>query len=496
MNVELLAGEVWWGGRVADGLRMPLPVGTSVDLAEHRDSQASSLLVSSHGRVVRGDAPFSFAVESDALIIDGSATVESTGATLRDAVRWCAAHVHHQPRSMPHVDMFSPQWALWIELLYQPTQAATLAYADAVLRHGYAPGVMIIDDNWSEDYGVWKFRSDRFPDPSAMVRQLHDNGFGVMLWTCPYVSPDGRNYLDLRNRGLLIREPGGEPAIRRWWNGYSAVLDLTNPAAVDWYRSELDQLRSSFGIDGFKFDGGDVDVYRHDDLTHEPTTPADQVHRYGAFAASFEFNELRSGWNLGGLGVATRISDANHSWDEHGLGKLIGNQLAQGLLGMPFSAPDMIGGGQYLDFDEDRIDPEVFVRHAQIAAFSPMMQFSAAPWRLLDDQHAAAVRAAADVRTEHHDLFVALARESLRTGDPIIRPLEYEFPHRGLHTITDAFMVGPDLLVAPVVERGATTRTVVLPPGTWQTPEGQQLDGDREIEVAVNLATVPRFHRV
>ena len=248
MNVELLAGEVWWGGRVADGLRMPLPVGTSVDLAEHGDSQASSLLVSSHGRVVRGAAPFSFAVESDALIIDGSATVESAGATLRDAVRWCAAHVHHQPRSMPHVDMFSPQWALWIELLYQPTQAATLAYADAVLRHGYAPGVMIIDDNWSEDYGVWKFRSDRFPDPSAMVRQLHDNGFGVMLWTCPYVSPDGRNYLDLRDRGLLIREPGGEPAIRRWWNGYSAVLDLTNPAAVDWYRSELDQLQSSFGM--------------------------------------------------------------------------------------------------------------------------------------------------------------------------------------------------------------------------------------------------------
>ena len=145
---------------------------------------------------------------------------------------------------------------------------------------------------------------------------------------------------------------------------------------------------------------------------------------------------------------------------------------------------------RYLDFDEDRIDPEVFVRHAQIAAFSPMMQFSAASWRLLDDEHAAAVRAAADIRMEHQDLFVARARESLRTGDPIIRPLEYEFPHQALHPITDAFMVGSNLLVAPVLDRGATTRTIVLPPGTWQTPEGQLVDGGTEIEICL-LYTSP-----
>lgn len=494
--MQLLNGERWWGGRVADGLHMPFHAGNSADLRTHGDSQAASLLVSSHGRVVWADEPFGFSLSHDDIAFDVDVHVEVGGSTLRDAVRWAGEHVHATPASMPHEAMFAPQWALWIELLYEPTQAKTLAYANAVLAHGYEPGVVMIDDNWSEDYGVWKFRRDRFADPAVMVDELHTNGFRVMLWVCPYVSPDGRHYLDMRDRGLLIADTDGEPVIRRWWNGYSAVLDLTNPATREWFRGELRDLQEEFGVDGFKFDGGDIDMYRLDDVTFEATTPADQVHRYGRFAAEFEFNELRSGWNLGGLGVAARLSDANHSWDEQGIAKLIGNHLAQGLLGMPFGAPDMIGGGQYLDFDEDRIDAEVFVRHAQIAAFCPMMQFSAAPWRLLDEVHASAVKAAADLRRVHHDRIVALARQSLASGDPIMRPLEYEFPRAGLADVTDSFMLGPDLLVAPVVERGATSRLVHLPPGTWESHDGTVHAGGAVVEVPVDLTTVPRFARV
>ena len=494
--MRLLTGERWWGGRVADGYKMPFESGSAVDLREHWGSQAAPLLVSSHGRVARSTEPFRFELGASDITFDHDVDVHAVGETLRDAVRWCAAHVHATPAQMPHIDMFSPQWALWIELLYTPTQAKTLDYARGVLDHGYSPGVVMIDDNWSEDYGVWRFRHERFPDPAAMVDELHDRGFAVMLWVCPYVSPDGSNYLDLRDRGLLVRDGSGEPAIRKWWNGYSAVLDLTNPATVDWFRSQLRRLQDDVGIDGFKFDGGDVEMYRSEDLTFETCTPSEQVHRYGAFAAEFEFNELRAGWNLGGLGVAARLSDANHSWDEHGIAKLVGNQLAQGLLGLPFGAPDMIGGGQYLDFDEDRLDPEIFVRHAQIAAFSPMMQFSAAPWRVLDQAHASAVRAAADLRSEYQQRIIELARASIVTGDPIMRPLEYEFPHCGLSATNDSFLVGPDLLIAPVLVRGATSRVVTLPPGTWEQPDGSLVDGDQVIDVAVDLASVPRFQLV
>lgn len=491
--MKLLNGERWWGGRVADGYKMPFEVGSSVDLREHWGSQAASVLVSSRGRVAWSAEPFRFELGVDDITFDLDVSVDTVGATLRDAVRWCAAKVHETPARMPNVEMFSPQWALWIELLYTPTQTKTLEYAQAVLDHGYRPGVMMIDDNWSEDYGVWKFRPDLFPDPKAMVDELHERGFAVMLWVCPYISPDGLNYLDLRDHGLLIRDLTGEPVIRKWWNGYSAVLDLTNPAAIGWLRSELRSLQDRFGIDGFKFDGGDVEMYRIDDITSVATTPSDQVHRYGLFAAEFEFTELRAGWNLGGLGVAARLSDANHSWDEHGIGKLIGNQLAQGLLGMPFGAPDMIGGGQYLDFDEDRLDPEVFVRHAQIAAFSPMMQFSAAPWRVLDPAHARAVRAAADLRSTHQERIIELAHQSIATGDPIMRPLEYEFPHCGLAEVVNSFLVGPNLLVAPVIERGATSRAITLPPGTWEDSDGTRFEGGRVVEVDVDLTSIPTF---
>ncbi len=472
---------------------MPFAVGAFVDLSEHGGNQAVPVLVSSHGRVIFGGEPFRFALHDDRIEVWGDVTVEQAGTSLRDAVRWLAQHLYREQRSMPDIAMFDPQWALWIELLYEPNQQKTLAYADDVVANGFSPGVLIIDDNWSADYGDWRFRADQFPDPAAMVDELHGKGFAVMLWVCPYVSPDGINFLRARDRGLLIANENGEPAIRRWWNGYSAVLDLTNPEAVDWFRSQLLLLQTEFGIDGFKFDGGDIDMYRADDITAIPTTPSDQVYRFGLLAEEFGFNELRAGWNLGGRGLAMRLSDAHHSWDHLGIGKLVGNLIAQGLLGMPFGAPDMIGGGEYLDYDEDRIDPEVFVRHAQIAALSPMMQFSAAPWRLLDQRHLAAVKAAADLRKTIQAHIVELAHQAVASGDPILRPLEYEFPHQGFADSNDCFMLGTDMLVAPVLAPGATSRTVRLPPGQWLSADGDVIDGGRSIEVPVALETIPWF---
>ena len=320
-------------------------------------------------------------------------------------------------------------------------------------------------------------------------------GFRVMLWVCPYVSPDGVNYLQLRDEGLLIVDETGEPVIRRWWNGYSAVLDLTNDDARAWLRNTLTSLQSDFGIDGFKFDGADPDMYRDGDVTARPASPTDHAHHYGTFAEGFGFNELRAGWNLGGRGLAMRLSDAHHTWGPKGIAKLIPDHLAQGLMGMPCGAPDMIGGGEYLDFDEDRIDQELFVRHAQIAAFCPMMQFSAAPWRLLDEEHATAVHAAARLRAEVQDLIIELAQVWVETGDPIMRPLAYEFPEVGLDQVNDCFLLGPDLLVAPVTEKGTATRTVRLPPGVWIDEREKSHQGGETVIVDVTLESVPRFRR-
>ena len=88
---------------------------------------------------------------------------------------------------------------------------------------------------------------------------------------------------------------------------------------------------------------------------------------------------------------------------------------------------------------------------------------------------------------------VKLAEYAARTGEPILRPLA--FHHTGCEDVTDRFLLGEDLLPAPVLEQRATTRRVVLPPGRWPAPDGTTLHGPGNGELPVTLKTVPWFRR-
>ena len=300
-----------------------------------------------------------------------------------------------------------PQWNTWIEMPYdESSQDRVLAYARGVVDEGFPPGVLMIDDRWSVDYGNWTFDVARFPDPAAMTAELHRLGFHVMVWLVPFVSPDSAISRRLEHDGLLITGADGEPVVRHWWNGWSTMLDLGNPAALDWLRAELDRLRD-VGVDGFKFDAGDVRDWRPGDVSASGGGAADYAEAWAAFAAEYEFNELRACWKAGGRPLAQRLHDKPPSWGRDGLLSLIPEGIAQGLIGHPFNCPDMIGGGELSHFaDGVPVDQELFVRFTQCAALFPMMQFSLAPWRLLDAEHLAAVEAA-----------VALASVAV-AGDP------------------------------------------------------------------------------
>lgn len=139
------------------------------------------------------------------------------------------------------------------------------------------------------------------------------------------------------------------------------------------------------------------------------------------------------------------------------------------------------------------VDQELFVRSAQVHALSPMMQFSAAPWRVLDAEHFAAVKAAVDLRQRFVPRMLELAKESARTGEPMLRNLEYVFPGRGYEDVKDEFLLGNDILVAPVLTEGATARTVILPPGKWQAEDGAVYEGPKMIDVPAPLAKLPYF---
>lgn len=91
--------------------------------------------------------------------------------------------------------------------------------------------------------------------------------------------------------------------------------------------------------------------------------------------------------------------------------------------------------------------------------------------------------------------FVELASESAKTGEPMMRNLEYNFPGRGYSGIKDEFMMGDWLLVAPVMEKKATSRRVVVPPGRWLADDGREVSGPCEIEVSAPLSRLPYFLR-
>lgn len=128
-------------------------------------------------------------------------------------------------------------------------------------------------------------------------------------------------------------------------------------------------------------------------------------------------------------------------------------------------------------------------------ALCGMMQFSASPWRCLDSNRQQIIRDTVALRQKFAGMFVELAAECGRTGEPMIRNLEYAYPNMNYGNVKDEFMMGDFLLVAPVVEKGRSARDVVLPPGKWKADDGQVYAGPAKVRVDAPLSRLPHFVR-
>jgi alpha-glucosidase (family GH31 glycosyl hydrolase) len=506
--IKLEPGEVWWGGAVNEGHKMPF--GTkpySIDLyGSSFGNQCAPLLVSSKGRYVWSDKPYRFEFRDGSLAVShnfGEVVTEKAGDSLAEACR--AASSRHFPPSgrMPDPLLFTrPQFNTWIELVYNQNQADILKYAHAIVDNGFLPGVLMIDANWQRYYGNFEFKAERFPDPKRMVEELHGLGFKVMLWVCPFVSPDSAEYRQLAERKMFLMQgkPGAptswkdatKPAIIEWWDGYSVVLDFSNPAAVEWFRMQLSNLQERYGVDGFKFDAGDSDYYPASAVSYGGVLPNDQTELFGMIGVNYPLNEFRAMWKMGGQPLAERLRDKYHTWED--LGKLIPHTFMESLMGYWFTCPDLIGGGDYVSFlNLKSYDQDLVVRSAQCQALMPMMQFSAAPWRVLDKTRLEAVRRCVEIRQSHVPYIMELAEKAAHTGIPIVVPLEYYYPNQGYAEIADEFMLGTKILVAPVLNQGRTRRSVVLPRGKWKADDGTAYEGGRTIMIDAPIARLPYF---
>lgn len=433
---------------------------------------------------------------------------ENAGATLAEAYRFASRKYFPPSGEEPELLYFSaPQYNTWIELTYHQNEKDILAYAQSMVDRGLPPGVFMIDDTWQLGYGTWEFDPRRFSDPKGMVGKLHSQGFKVLLWMCPFVSMDSPAFRLLEHgrspdtckpqpRGGFHTCPGGHKAQAvEWWNGVSALLDFSHPNGRRWFVGELDRLRRDYGVDGFKFDGGSVGNYTGLEAHDKTLTAVGRSALYGAFALEYAGSEYRNAWGLAGKPVVVRLFDKNHSWSA--LRQLIPDMLATGLIGYPFVCPDMVGGGEWTAFlPGSPFSQELFVRSAQVQALSPMMQISASPWRVLDAEHQEAFLAAARLRQSFAGYIVLLAKRAAKDGEPIMRSLEYAYPGRGYAEISDEFLMGEDLLVAPVVEKGAASRKVVIPPGRWLGDDGTEVEGPAEITVDAPLSRIPHFKRI
>ena len=508
-EIMLEPGEKIWGAFVADGKDMPFMPGHVADMREsNKGNQVQPLLLTSKGRYIWSESPFAFEVSDDKLTItakEGEILVKDAGATLADAHAAAMADLMPPKGMIPPEEFFTkPQYNTWIELIYNQNQEDILRYARNIVGNGFPPGILMIDDTWQEDYGKWDFHPKRFPDPKSMVDELHRLGFKVMLWICPFVSMDQALICREINsfKGFLMNPEGNgmwagsyHPYPVIWWNGTSAVLDFSNEKSVEWFKGELRRLQNDYGVDGFKFDAGDFRYYTGDGLSKYPMIPAEQCRKFAEIGLDYLYNEYRATWKMGNEPLVQRLHDKKHSWSD--LGKLIPEMLAANLLGYPFSCADMIGGGDFLTFfNNEKIDQDLVVRSAQCHAFMPMMQFSVAPWRILDKRHMDAVKKSVETREKIMPYLMAAVKKAADEGTPVVCNMEFLYPGAGYETVKDQFFLGEDFLVTPMLQAGEGMRTVVLPEGKWLSDRGELLTGPTSVETDVPLERIPYFKKV
>ena len=490
----------WWGASVGLGHEQPYTNLSAFDLStQDANNQLVPLFLSSEGEYMWSDGAFAFSAKDG--VIETSVPMQrvKAGTTLREA--YMAAQLKYFPANgmLPDTLFFTmPQYNTWIELMYNQNQEDILHYAHAVIDNGFPVGVLMIDDNWQRYYGNFDFKAERFPDPKAMMDELHALGFKVMVWICPFVSPDSPEFRELEAKGYLIKNPEGGTAVLNWWNGYSACYDLTNPEAADYFVQVLKLAQEKYGIDGFKFDAGDNNCYASTPMKafDAAATTVDHTSSWAKIGLSFPFNEYRACWKMGGQPLVQRLGDKDYSWDA--VRQLIPQMCVAGLMGYAYACPDMIGGGQFtafLDIKDDEFDQALIVRSAQVHALMPMMQFSVAPWRILSQENLAIVQRMAQLHADFAPYIMTYAHQAALSGEPIVRCMEYQFPHQGFEQVKDQFMLGERYLVAPVVDN-RLERDVRLPKGTWRDEQGRKYKGGKTYHIQVPLDRLPYFEKL
>jgi len=440
-----------------------------------------------------------------------------------------------------------PSWVFrpWMSGNEWNTQARVLAEVRRSLAEQIPVGVIVIEA-WSDESTFVAFRDARYPvhhdgaphrladfefpadgawpDPKAMVDELHAAGVKVLLWQIPLVPTDrgdsGQVAADLATmteRGYAVREADGSPYRNRgWWFPGALLPDWTNPEAKRWWLEKRRYLVEELGIDGFKTDGGEHpwgDELRYFDGSRGsasnnlfPVWYAAAYHELMRSAGRPPVTFSRAGFTGSAAFPLHWAGDEDSTWEAFRSSIIAG--LTAAASGIFFWGWDLAG------FSGDIPDPELYLRAAAAACFTPIMQYHSeynhhrrpsndrTPWNIAERTGRPEVltvfRRFAQLREQLVPYLAAQAERSVATGKPLMRPLFFDHPHDP--QVWDwplQWYLGDDLLVSPVTEPGRTYWPVWLPPGEWEDYlTGERHAGPTVVNRAVPIDEIPVYRRL
>lgn len=349
-----------------------------------------------------------------------------------------------------------------------------------------------------------------------MIEELRSRGIHVLSYLRPWLSVDSAPV----RAGLAVSDVNGDPYyVVGTDNRRFALIDFTKPEAVQFWKDRVAETLD-LGFDGFmqdygeqvmldmQFADGTTGVTRHNEyLTLMAKATREELDRWHA-----EHPERAEPWfftraGYSGLPGTAAYENANFPGDEttawdraSGLASLTTDMLNRAVGGAYGYATD-IGG--YFDYTTPPTTKELFLRWAEWAALSPYFRLHGSgktgthtPWSY-DAQTVRLYKQLSELHLRARPLITRLWENAERNGVPVTRPLWYQYPGDRTGWKQDQeWLLGPNLLVAPVVKEFARSRSVYLPEGCWRLHgEGARYTGTRSVKVSARLGQLPWFSR-
>ncbi|MDO8119818.1 alpha-xylosidase [Isoptericola sp. b490] len=401
-----------------------------------------------------------------------------------------------------------PAWSygLWLSTSFTTDydEATVTSFVDGMRERGIPLSVFHFDCFWMRELAwtdlEWDIRV--FPDPEGMLKRLHDDlDLQVCVWINPYIAQRSALFDEGAERGYLVRRADG--SVWQWdmWVAGMGLIDFTNPDAVRWFQDKLRGLLAQ-GVDALKTDFGEripTDVVWHDGtdplIMHNLYT---QLYNRAVFDVLREVKGEREAVlfarsaTAGGQQFPVHWGGDNTS-SFASMAETLRGGLSLAASGFGYWSHD-IGGF------EGTPDPAVFKRWVPFGLLSSHSRLHGSdsyrvPWAF-DDEAVQVTRRFSRLKCSLMPYLYRVGADAAATGVSVARPMVFEFPDDPAVTHLDRqYMLGPDLLVAPVMSADGTVE-VYLPAGTWtHLLTGEKVAGGRWVRERHGFDSLPLYVR-